>query len=144
MKTTTKLLVLLQIITLGFSTNSLMELYKSSKAKSEKTNQSSFIEKITHRKDVVFFTGQGLHTKINIASDIIQTDEGHLGNVLLHTEVFNAENDSLIGYYENLYLDEGRLTHFTRKNIRGEVDLSIPFLWDFPIYVNTWITNFIF
>ena len=137
MKTTIKLLILLSITTLGFGTDSLYELFGTTHIKT-----NSFATEITHRRDVVFFTGQGLNTKINVSSNIIQIDEGMLGNVLLHTEVFNAENDSSLGYYENLYLNEGRLTQFHKKNDKGDVDLTIPYLWGFPIYVNTWITNF--
>ncbi len=146
-KTSKVLLTLLAIVTVGFSNDSLVELFGTKKTSNTTTTDDNIIkDKFVQRQELVYFTGMGDNTNLNIDSKLLQTDKAHLGPLMLHAELYSTETDTLVGYYWNLYVieDGSKIVSFTEAGTQGKVELSIPYIWDFPVYVATWVTDFNF
>ena len=58
-----------------------------------------------------------------------------------HAELHNAKNDTLIIAVNSLYHQGGRVIKFNQEGDRANADLFIPYIWNFPIYVTTYITR---
>ena len=95
----------------------------------------------TQRIDDVYFTGFGVDATVNISSRILQTSKSDIGRIILHVEVHSSENDSVLMSNSIFYDDNGNVANFYEAGDDGEANIHIPYIWDFPIYVVTWLST---
>ena len=95
----------------------------------------------TQRIDDVYFTGFGVSATVNVTSRILQTSKADIGRIILHVEVHNSETDSVVMSNSIFYDDNGNVASFYEAGDDGEADIHIPYIWDHPIYIVTWLST---
>ena len=104
-------------------------------------NTDVFQDDNFQRRDLVYFSGPRGSVTVNITSNIIQTKTCDLGMMEFHAEIYNSKNDTLVLGASSVYHVDGRVIKFLNKDDRAQANLFIPYLWDFPIYITTYITK---
>ena len=104
-------------------------------------NTDVFQDDNFQRRDLVYFSGPRGSVTVNITSNIIQTKTCDLGMMEFHAEIHNSKNDTLVLGASSVYHVDGRVIKFLNKDDRAQANLFIPYLWDFPIYITTYITK---
>ena len=104
-------------------------------------NTDVFKDEHFHRRDLVYFSGPRGSITVNVSSSILQVEDYDAGIMQFHAELHNANNDTLIIGVNSLYHEEGRVIKFNKAGDRASANLHIPYIWNFPIYVTTYITK---
>ena len=104
-------------------------------------NTDVFRDADFHRRDMIYFSGPRGNITVNVTSSILQVEDANIGMVQFYAELHNSKNDTLLVTVNSLYHDEGSVIKFNKSGDRAEVSLHIPYIWDFPIYVTTYIAK---
>ena len=104
-------------------------------------NTDVFKDENFHRRDLVYFSGPRGNITVNVSSSILQVEDYDAGLMQFHAELHNADNDTLIIAVHSLYHEEGRVVKFNKAGDRANANLHIPYIWNFPVYVTTYITK---
>jgi len=104
-------------------------------------NTDVFKDDTFHRRDIIYFSGPRGNITVNVTSSIMQVEDDSAGIMQFHAELHNAKNDTLIIGVNSLYHEDGRVIKFNKAGDRASANLFIPYIWNFPIYVTTYITR---
>jgi hypothetical protein len=104
-------------------------------------NTDVFKDEHFHRRDLIYFSGPRGNITVNVTSNILQVEDDSAGIMQFHAELHNAKNDTLIIGVNSLYHEDGRVIKFNKAGDRASANLFIPYIWNFPIYVTTYITR---
>ena len=139
MKSTGILLLIIGLL----SADSMYELFgvKDTIGSDHPENTDVFQDDNFQRRDLVYFSGPRGSVTVNITSNIIQTKTCDLGMMEFHAEIYNSKNDTLVLGASSVYHVDGRVIKFLNKDDRAEATLFIPYIWNFPIYITTYITK---